>query len=146
MVIVLARNVVSLLIMSVLTYQDLKKMMISKKIVYFYLIIGVVVGSYLETPLGTIIALIPGAALLLLSYLTGEKIGYGDGLVVMALGAMMGIYTLAIIIIVGMVLLCFYSLGVAITSILIERHISAEYKIPLIPFIMAGMVMCFGIM
>lgn len=77
--------------------------------------------------------MIIGSIFLLVSKVTGEKIGYGDSLAIMILGAYMGMWELlrtlsgafALLAVVSMLLLC-------------RKKMSRKYALPFFPFLTGG--------
>nr|WP_076779997.1 prepilin peptidase [Lachnoclostridium phocaeense] len=74
-----------------------------------------------------------GLALLGISKITGEAVGYGDGWLVMALGIYLGIWSLLEVMAAAWVLLAF-----AAGLCLIRKKWSRETALPMTPFITAG--------
>lgn len=80
-----------------------------------------------------ILGIIPGIASLILSYVSKEQIGYGDGLVLILLGMIEGYQKVIFIFLCGIFFLSIFS-GVA----LCVKKFSKKYKVPFIPFLLAG--------
>lgn len=76
-------------------------------------------------------SMIPGIILLLLSIITKENIGYGDGLTVAVLGLWTGIWFSFYVLCVGLMLS-----GICAVIYLIKKK---RETIPLIPFLLIGM-------
>lgn len=117
------------------TVQDIQK----RKISNCYLWIGGIIGfvfriinlkeesySFSEW----LLALIPGVILLLLAKVTGEKIGFGDGWVVIILGNFMTILEISMLLQSAVILVAIFAL-----IFLLGRKISKEYSIPFLPFL-----------
>lgn len=89
--------------------------------------------------LNGLVGILPGAGMLLLSFLTEKKVGSGDGFVLMILGLLQGI---------GMVLLIF-CIGLFLQSLwavllLVIKRADKQTCIPFLPFLLAGeLVICF---
>lgn len=85
-------------------------------------------------------SLVPGMLLLLIAKVTREKIGYGDGWVVLILGNFLSItevwYVLQmamfIVITVSLILLC-------------SKKVTAEYQIPFLPFLWVAHTFLWGV-
>lgn len=88
----------------------------------------------------TALSLLPGAGFFLLSFLTGEKVGYGDGWVLLMIGLFLGVYQCFLILLVGLMA----ESAVAIV-LLVLRKIKRDREIPFLPFLLLGMgvVVCF---
>lgn len=86
------------------------------------------------------VSLVPGAGFLLLSFFSREKVGYGDGWVLLMIGLFLGIYRCFLILIVGL------AAESAIAIVLLAfRKIQRDKEIPFSPFLLLGMgvVVCF---
>lgn len=86
------------------------------------------------------LSLIPGAGFFLLSFLTGEKVGYGDGWVLLMIGLFLGVYQCFLILLVGLA-----AESVVAIVLLVLRKIQRDREIPFLPFLLLGMgvVVCF---
>lgn len=122
-----------LLFLAALAPQDIKE----KKISVYKLIVSAMMAIIYWTFKGQLNwqgileSMVPGIMLLLLSVITKENIGYGDGLTVAVLGLWMGgLFTLYVLC-VGLILS-----GVCAVIYLIKRK---RERIPLIPFLLIGM-------
>lgn len=82
-----------------------------------------------------VICMLPGMVLLLLSLLTGEKIGYGDGAAVLALGFWTGGLFCMVAVCIGIMLSGIYSL-----CRIIRKN---KEPIPFIPFLLAALEVMF---
>lgn len=82
-----------------------------------------------------ILSLFPGTVLIGLAWLTEEKIGYGDGWIVMAAGIWTGIWDVFLILTGGMMLCGLYS-GILLSL----RKIRRNDTLPFLPFLFAGCV------
>ncbi len=122
-----------LLFLAVLAVQDIKE----KKVAIYKLFISAAMAvvywffkgeaSWQELLCGVI----PGIMLLLLSVVTKENIGYGDGLTVIVLGLWTGIWFTFYVLCVGLMLS-----GFCAAVYLIKKK---RETIPLIPFLLIGM-------
>lgn len=81
-----------------------------------------------------VLSVIPGVIFWVLSYVTGEKVGYGDGWVLIMIGLYMGLWKCLLILVVGLI---FSSMIVLI--LLMLRKVSREYQLPFVPFLLLGM-------
>ena len=92
------------------------------------------------TVLETGIALLPGVFFLLTSFFTREKVGYGDGLLLIILGLLLGVYRCFFILSIGLV----FSAAVSLFLLLLHRA-GRHSRIPFAPFLILGMgVVFFG--
>ena len=78
-----------------------------------------------------------GVCFLVVGWLTGEKIGYGDGIVIMVLGIYLGIWKL-LEVLAG----AFFLLAVAGMICLAGMRFSRKQTLPFCPFLTAGYVIC----
>lgn len=98
-------------------------------------------GAMGETSIiSAVLSLLPGMGFFLLSFLTGEKVGYGDGWVLLMIGLFLGVYRCFLILLVG--LLAESSLAIVL---LVFGKIKRDREIPFLPFLLLGMgvVVCF---
>lgn len=85
------------------------------------------------------IAFLPGAIALILSYITREQIGYGDGLLLIAMGGYMNLQQ--IIVIVGIALAA--SFVVSVTLVMLKK-VGRSQKLPFVPFLFVGSIVAWG--
>ncbi|MDE5939204.1 MAG: prepilin peptidase [Lachnospiraceae bacterium] len=100
--------------------------------------IGGVMG---ETSLmAAALSLIPGAGFFLLSFLTEEKVGYGDGWALLMIGLFTGIYRCFLILLLGLL-----AESVVAVVLLVIGKVKRDREIPFLPFLLLGMgvVVCF---
>ncbi len=100
--------------------------------------IGGVMG---ETSLfSAAISLTPGVGFFLLSFLTGEKVGYGDGWVLLMIGLFLGVYRCFLILLLGLAA----ESAVAVVLLALGK-IQRDREIPFSPFLLLGMgvAVCF---
>lgn len=85
-------------------------------------------------------SLVPGVGFFLLSFLSREKVGYGDGWVLLMIGLFLGIYRCFLILFVGLL-----AESVVAIVLLAFRKIQRDREIPFSPFLLLGMgvVVCF---
>ena len=79
-------------------------------------------------------ALMPGAVLLALSFLSRQNIGYGDGLLMLLAGPTFGAEKTA-----AGVLCAFFFSAVCSVILLILRRVKKKTRIPFVPFLTAGL-------
>lgn len=98
-------------------------------------------GAMGETGLMPVaLSLIPGVGFFLLSFLTGEKVGYGDGWALLMIGLFTGFYRCFLILLVGLM-----AESVVAVVLLVFRKIERDREIPFLPFLLLGMgvAVCF---
>ena len=88
----------------------------------------------------TALSLIPGAGSFLLSFLTREKVGYGDGWVLLMIGLFSGFSRCFLILLIGLLL----ESMVAVVLLLLKK-VKRDKEIPFSPFLLLGMgvTLCF---
>lgn len=85
-------------------------------------------------------SLLPGAVVILLAWITREGIGYGDGLLLIAMGPVIGLRG----IVMGLVI-AFFAGGVLSIILMIFKKVGKRYSFPFVPFMTIGMVVsCFA--
>lgn len=88
----------------------------------------------------TLLSLIPGAGFFLLSFLTREKVGYGDGWVLLMIGLFSGFSRCFLILLIGLLLE-----SISAVVLLSLKKIQRDKEIPFSPFLLLGMgvTLCF---
>lgn len=89
-----------------------------------------------QTLLFILTGIVPGAILVVLSFLTEKKIGYGDGIVLMILGCMEGAGTAFLVFCTGLFLQSLFAVG-----LLIAKKADKQSCIPFVPFLLAARIM-----
>ena len=84
-------------------------------------------------------AFLPGVVALLLAYITREQIGYGDGLLLLAMGGCVGLQ--GTIIVVGIALGASFLVSVVLVVL---RKAERTQKLPFVPFLFAGWSIAWG--
>lgn len=77
--------------------------------------------------------LLPGLILIIISFTTKEAVGYGDGMMFLYIGSVLGIDRTALIFI-----LSFFASSLVSLILLILKKAGRKEKIPFIPFILFG--------
>lgn len=96
---------------------------------------GVLLGDR-GTPAGWMYCLLPGIGMLFLAFLTGEKVGYGDGLFLCALGLLTGVEECLTDMMFGLLGACLVSI-----LLLLLKKGTVKTKIPFVPFLLAGHIL-----
>lgn len=92
----------------------------------------------LETVAGIAESLLPGVFLLLLSFCTREKVGYGDGLLLIILGLFLGFYRCFLVLCFGLIFSSVFAL-----ILLLFCRAGKNSRLPLVPFLTIGMGVSF---
>lgn len=128
-----------------LTVQDIRTKEISSKLLIALAVIsviGAVIGLWRGnlSPVDLVISFIPGAILLLLSVISRQQMGFGDGITALILGPAFGIK----IVTIGL-LSAFFMGGIFSIILIITKEARAKSRIPFLPFMTMGMVVaCFA--
>lgn len=90
--------------------------------------------------LSVALSLVPGAAFFLLGFVTREKVGYGDGWVLMMIGLFLDLPRCFLILLAGLLLESTVAL-----VLLVFHKIQRDKEIPFCPFLLLGMgvMLCF---
>ena len=81
-----------------------------------------------------LMSLMPGVFLLLLSFVSGQSVGYGDGLLILCAGPALG----AGVAVMGMVAGVF-ACGLMSGILLVLKKVGKKAKMPFVPFLTLGM-------
>ena len=81
--------------------------------------------------------MLPGCVGLLLAFITREQIGYGDGIVILLAGLFLSAKA-----VITIVFFAFIFVTILSILLLITHHAGRKSKIPLIPFLLVGQIVC----
>lgn len=84
------------------------------------------------------ISVLPGVFFLLISFCTGEKVGYGDGFLIVFLGLLLGFERCFLIICIGLIVSSIFAL-----ALLVFCKVGRNSRLPLVPFLSIGMGVSF---
>ncbi len=117
--------------------EDMRKHTISSVYLVFWGILGIGLHLYLEDV--TAVSLLAGAAvgggLLLLGFLTRERIGYGDGFVFIVTGLFLGGAANVQLLLTSLLYAAIFSLGILLFG---KKRMGRNQEIPFIPFVFLG--------
>ena len=93
-----------------------------------------------EAWMSGLLSVIPGVAFWLLSYITGERVGYGDGWVLVMIGLFTGLQNCFLILLAGLA-----AESIVALILLVIGRATGNREIPFAPFLLLGMgvVICF---
>ena len=91
-------------------------------------------GVFEEKWPAVVLSVLPGAAFWLLSLLTAEKVGYGDGWILVMIGLFTGLRRCFLILLVGLM-----AESAVVLILLAVRKISTDREVPFVHFLLMGM-------
>lgn len=140
--ILLVRNVVNYIFLSLLSLQDIKEKRVSCLLLFGYLLSGLTYGIVATSLTEMILSLIPGFFLLAISWIFKMEVGLGDVVAIAALGVWNGLNICFYVCAYALLIFdLFVILKIFITKIRKEK-VNLKCEIPFIPFILMGMVVC----
>ena len=80
------------------------------------------------------LSVIPGAAFWILGFISGEKVGYGDGWMLVMIGLFVGIWKCFLILMAALILG-----STVILVLLVSGRATRDYQVPFAPFLLLGM-------
>ena len=138
-------RVLSIIILIVAAVMDIRAKKISISIPLTQMTLSVLYFLYLwskgmDDPKGLMLSLLPGAALLVTSYVTKQGIGLGDGLMVLSLGPLFGMVDIMLVSLIA------FTLSALVGGILlISKKAGGKTSMAFMPFLTIGAgVMSFG--
>lgn len=134
------QNAVSLVVLFSLSVEDIFKKEISAVVLFIYLSVGIFLGILKGSCNEMILSSVPGLLVLAAGFLSGEKIGYGDGLSILALGIWIGVIPSIVATILGLLLTAIMGLFYLAFCKVRKLKIDFQKHIPFIPFLLIGMV------
>ncbi|WP_026505128.1 prepilin peptidase [Butyrivibrio sp. NC3005] len=136
--------VVSLIILLIAGLNDIKNKSVKRWMIISNFICGIsclLVQLFLGgNPLVLFLSFIPGLFLISLSFITREKIGYGDGLIALGTGPVFGISNLML----GFCISFFLS-GMTAGILMIFKKAKRDEQLPFLPFMFAGLLVVSGV-
>ncbi|MBE5957531.1 MAG: hypothetical protein E7254_01540 [Lachnospiraceae bacterium] len=128
----------------VCTAMDMKEKNIGIEWLVMFFVLGIVYSMYVEREGRQIIfSMIPGIIVLILAIITREKIGKGDGVMIVNLGILLGFKNIINVLMVSLIV-C----AVASLLMIVIKRVNKNYEIPFAPFLMVALAligMCGGI-
>lgn len=126
------------LLLSVCAIFDIRKKEIPLTVVWVGIVLAVILGMRGDlgevTWFTTALSILPGSAFWMISLATGEKVGYGDGWILVMIGLFTGLGRCFMILLIGLMLE-----SAAVLVLLAVRRISTDRTVPFAPFLLLGM-------
>jgi leader peptidase (prepilin peptidase)/N-methyltransferase len=136
------RGIAALVGLLVLSAEDLRKKEISLPKVAGIAAVGAVCsflgGSWVDV--SVLVQFVPGLLVLLLAWLSRERIGYGDGWVILCLGCYLGAEDIA-----NLCMIALFCAGVVSLFMLLAMHRGRQTQIPFVPFLLIGYIVILAI-
>ena len=133
---ILAEQIMALLLLLYMAYMDFRTREVSLRCVMCVTAIAIVHLLFCpEQWKLSVMGILAGIVFLLIGKVTREQIGYGDGLLICMLGAYLGIWNLAEVLIVSWGLA-----GLGAIVILAAGKFRRKKTIPMVPFLLCGYV------
>lgn len=131
-------DILLFLLLTVCAVFDIYKKKIPLAVVLAGILMAIILnirgGSGVAAWYAMALSMIPGAAFWGLSLLTGEKVGYGDGWMLMMIGLFLGLEQCFMILLTGLMLE-----SAVVLALLAVRKISTDKAVPFAPFLLLGM-------
>lgn len=80
------------------------------------------------------LSVIPGVMFWMLGFISGEKVGYGDGWMLVMIGLFVGLWECFLILMTALI-----SGSIAVLVLLAAGKVSRNYQLPFAPFLLFGM-------
>ena len=134
-----AISVIVILYLTAASAEDIKQRTMDLRLLAFAtipVILLFAVGNEQLHLMPRLLGLIPGLLIVAMSFISGQEIGTGDGVVTAWLGAVIGMVSL-------MEVLMFASFGLFAVSAIYMLKGRRKIRLPFIPFLFGGFVICF---
>ena len=131
------QNIATVIVLIICSYVDIRQRKVEKRIAGIYAA-AVLAGRLAEGGTGLaalFTGLVPGI-LFLLSFVTRQGIGYGDSILILLLGASVGIEAE-----LEILLLAFALSGIWAVALLFRKKGNVQQEFPFVPFLLAGAVL-----
>lgn len=124
-----------LLFLVIETVKDIKTQTVDLRELLFFLILGLVIKIFgaQESVWRIIPGMSIGVIMLVISFLSGEALGYGDGMVVLVTGALCGIRLTLLTILIALFVMAVFAI-----CLLLRKGFYYKEKIPFVPCILVG--------
>lgn len=137
-------NIRYVLLLGILLYAAWKDKQ-CKSIPYYLPIMGIAIALLCrlaeEVPMAETLptvcqAFLPGFFLLLTAFFTEQKVGYGDGLMVLVMGAFTNMTYCILSLMLGLCVSCLFAM-----LFLVRKKVKMKDQIPFLPFLLVGYVL-----
>lgn len=117
--------------------QDIKEKSVSVLITSVGLCAGLIINLILQTDKipRLFLCIVPGLFLIACAWVTHEAIGYGDGLVMLAIGNIVGLASSTKILFLALMIAGFYSIG-----LMVVKKAGRGAVVPFVPFLLIGVL------
>lgn len=132
------QNIATVIVLIICSYVDIRQRKVEKRIAGIYAA-AVLAGRLAEGGTGLVAlftGLVPGILFLFLSFVTRQGIGYGDSILILLLGASVGIEAE-----LEILLLAFALSGIWAVALLFRKKGNVQQEFPFVPFLLAGAVL-----
>ncbi|MBQ7919615.1 MAG: prepilin peptidase [Lachnospiraceae bacterium] len=119
----------------ILSIRDIRRKEFSVGAILGGLGVGLVRGAIKGEWVPVLLGIIPGMLLILMGFLTREKVGYGDGVLLIIVGLIMGWPGSLVVYILAQFGVLFYAI-----LLLVIKHVSRDVQIPFAPFLTVALV------
>lgn len=135
------RIILLLIFLIMSSLMDIKTKKISLCLCIAFLLIGMGWNTFCHFKgiihiLDIVVSIIPGGILILLSLVTKQEIGLGDGIVVIIIGMLIGVEKTVMSLMTGLFISAFFS-----SFLIYIKKVQRSYQIPFIPFLTVGVVL-----
>jgi prepilin signal peptidase PulO-like enzyme (type II secretory pathway) len=135
-------QIISLTYLTINSITDIREKRISIIISLIFGAIGIIINIIFNqyNIISILLAMLLGFIMILISKVTKEAIGIGDGIILVVMGLFTGVYNNLLILLYGLILSsivsCFF---------LITKKLDKKDKIPFIPYLLAGYIIILAV-
>ncbi len=127
-------------ILGIQSFWDVKDREILVRLSLLGALIGIIVDLLVKRSLLSVMfAILPGVTLLVLSRITREAIGYGDGILILVMGFFYRVND-----VLSIILLAFVLAGLVGLFLLVILRKKGKYEIPFVPFLFVAWMVDIG--
>ena len=128
---------VAIIMLTILTVEDIKEKEISVTLAILFIVSGLALALVRDNGFSVdiIYSILPGVFLLAVSIITNGKIGAGDGLALIGLGAAIGALGAIVAFVIGILLAAGYG-----AAKMLRKKIRGTAALPFLPFLLTGTI------